>query len=44
MANTSNKDPYAFNRIALTEARPVNDFDVLSKEGYATSKIQKRFI
>ena len=43
MANTSTKDPYAFNGTALTEARPVNDLDVLSKEGDATSKNQKRF-
>ena len=43
MVNTSTKDPYAFNGTALTEARPVNDLDVLSKEGDATSKNQKRF-
>lgn len=43
MANTSTKDPYAFNGTVLTEARPVNDLDVLSKEGDATSKNQKRF-
>lgn len=43
MANTSTKDPYAFNGTALTKARPVNDLDVLSKEGDATSKNQKRF-
>lgn len=43
MANTLTKDPYAFNGAALTEARPLNDLDVLSKEEDATSKIQKRF-
>ena len=43
MANTSTKDPYAFNGTPLTKKGLLTDVDILSKEEATQSKNKKRF-